>query len=233
MCGRARLSTDFSEIKLVFNLPPDRPLPNFQPTYNLAPTDPVPIVRRDPDDGLRRLDVVRWGLVPFWAKDVKISYSTFNARAEEVDKKSAYREAFTRRRCLVVLDSFYEWKRVGPRDNQPYAIALKSGAPMAMAGLWERWRSPAEETVLSATIITCAPNARLAELHNRMPVILLAATWAQWLGEEPATVDELKAVLKPCPDDELSMWPVSKAVGNVKNNDPSLIEPIAAFTPQP
>jgi hypothetical protein len=93
MCGRAKLSTDFSEIKIVFNLPPDRPLPNFQPTWNLAPTDPIPIVRRDATDGLRRLDVVRWGLLPFWAKDAKLSYLTFNARAEEVDQKPVYRGA--------------------------------------------------------------------------------------------------------------------------------------------
>ena len=227
MCGRARLSTDFSEIRIVFRMPPDRPLPNFAPTYNLAPTDPIPILRRDPDDGLRRLDVVRWGLLPFWAKDVKLSYSTFNARAEEIDKKPAFREAFARRRCLVALDSFYEWKQVGPREKQPYAIALKSGHPMAMAGLWERWRSPANETVLSATIVTCAPNTPLAELHNRMPVILPEAAWPQWLGETPASPDDLKALLVPCPDDMLTMWRVDQRVGNVRNNDSSLIEPIA------
>lgn len=227
MCGRARLSTDFSQLKILFRLPPDRPLPNFQPTWNLAPTDPIPIVRRDRDDGLRRLDVVRWGLLPYWAKDPKLSYSTINARCEEIDKKPAFREAFARRRCLVPLDSFYEWKQVGPREKQPYAIALESGIPMAMAGLWERWRSPVKQTVLSAAIVTCAPNALLAELHNRMPVILPEPDWARWLGEEPADVDELKALLKPYPAGELRIWPVDKRVGNVKNNDPSLIEPIA------
>lgn len=104
-----RINVDFSELKIAFRLPPDRPLPNFNPTWNLAPTDPIPIVRRNPDDGLRRLDVGRWGLLPFWAKDVKLSYSTFNARSEEVETKPAFREACARRRCLVVLDSFYEW----------------------------------------------------------------------------------------------------------------------------
>jgi putative SOS response-associated peptidase YedK len=132
---------------------------------------------------------------------------------------------------LVALDSSYEWRQVGHREKQPYAIALESGAPMAMAGLWGRWRPPAQETVLSATIITCAPNARLAELHNRMPVILPKTAWSQWLGETPASPDELKAVLGPCPAEGLTMWRVDQRVGNVRNNDPSLIAPLPGLIP--
>jgi putative SOS response-associated peptidase YedK len=228
MCGRARLSTDFSEIKIVFGLPPDRPVPNFAPTWNLAPTDPIPIVRRDRDDGLRRLDVVRWGLIPYWAKDIKIGYSTFNARCEDVDGKPAFREAFQRRRCLVPLDNFYEWQKLGPKEKQPYAVALKGGRLMAMAGLWETWRSPAGETVRSATIITCPSNELVAELHDRMPVILPPAAWPAWLGEEDEGRPEtLKALLVPYRADDMEMWPVNRRVGNVRNNDPSLSEPIA------
>jgi putative SOS response-associated peptidase YedK len=226
MCGRARLSSDYSEIRITFHIPPDRPAPNLRPNWNLASTQDIAIVRRDAEDGGRRLDVVRWGLLPFWAKDVKLSYSTFNARSEEIETKPAWRNAFKARRCLVPLDSFYEWKQVGPREKQPYAIARKDRGILAMAGLWERWKSPANEIVPSATIITCAPNALMAKLHNRMPVILNEAAWPRWLGEEPATADELKALLVACPDDDLTMWPVSKAVGNVKNNDPLLIEPV-------
>ena len=229
MCGRARLSTDFSEIRLVFNLPPDRPLPNFQPTYNLAPTDPIPLVRYDAGAGNRELVVARWGLIPYWARDLKIGYSTFNARCEDVENKPAFRDAFKRRRCLIPLDNFYEWKQVGPKEKQPYAIALKEGALMAMAGLWETWRSPAKETIRSATIITCPPNELVAELHDRMPVILPPEAWPVWLGEEPADTQRLKALLKPYPAEGLAMWPVDKRVGNVKNNDPSLIEPVASF----
>ena len=109
MCGRAKMEGDFSELRVPFRLAPNHPLPNFQSTWNLAPTDPIPIVRRDRDDGLRRLDVVRWGLLPYWAKDAKLSYSTFNARGEEVAIKPIFRDAFKRRRCLVPLDAFYEW----------------------------------------------------------------------------------------------------------------------------
>lgn len=226
MCGRARLSTDFSQIRIVFRIPPARPTPNFAPTYNLAPTDPIPIVRRDFEDGARMLDVVRWGLLPYWARDAKLSYSTFNAKAEGIEDKPAFREAFKRRRCLVPLDNFYEWQKLGPKEKQPYAIGLKGGGLMAMAGLWETWRSPAGERVRSATIITCPPNALVAELHNRMPVMLPPSVWPEWLGEAPADVNRLKALLAPYPADDMTMWPVDKRVGNVRNNDPSLIEPV-------
>lgn len=227
MCGRARLSTDFSEIRIAFRIPPERPVPNFAPTWNLAPTDPIPIVHRDREDGQRRLDVVRWGLIPYCAKDIKIGYSTINARCEDVETKPAFREAFRRRRCLVPLDGFYEWKKLGGRDRQPYAIALKSGRLMAMAGLWETWRSPAGETVRSATIVTCAPNELVAELHDRMPVILPPSAWPIWLGEESVDRPEtLKMLLAPYPADDMAVWPVDKCVGNVGNNDPALIDPV-------
>jgi putative SOS response-associated peptidase YedK len=228
MCGRARLSTDFSQIRIAFRIPPERPTPNFAPTWNLAPTDPIPIVRRDRDDGQRQLEVVRWGLIPYWAKDIKIGYSTINARCEDIETKPAFREAFKRRRCLVALDGFYEWNKLGGKDKQPYTIALKGGGLMAMAGLWETWRSPAGETVRSATIVTCAPNALVAELHDRMPVILPPSAWPTWLGEESVDRPEtLKMLLAPYPADEMVIWPVDKRVGNVRNNDPALIEPVA------
>src|ERR1700731_4183471 len=142
MCGRARLSSDVSEIKIVFSIPPERPTPNIAPSWNVAPTDPLPIVRYDAKEGQRSLEVMRWGLIPYWAKDIKIGYSTINARAEEIETKPAFREAFRQRRCLVPLDSFYEWKKVGT-GKQPYAIALADRRLMGMAGLWETWRSPA------------------------------------------------------------------------------------------
>jgi putative SOS response-associated peptidase YedK len=124
MCGRARLSSDVSEIKLVFRIPPERLTPNFAASWNVAPTDPLPVVRFDAKDGQRSLDVMSWGLIPYWAKDIKIGFSTINARAEEIDTKPAFREAFRQRRCLVPLDNFYEWKKTAT-GKQPYAIALK------------------------------------------------------------------------------------------------------------
>jgi putative SOS response-associated peptidase YedK len=226
MCGRARLSSDVSEIKLVFSIPPDRPIPNIAPSWNVAPTDPLLVVRYDRRAGERSLDVMRWGLVPFWAKDIKVGFANINAKAEGIEGKPAFREAFQRRRCLVPVDNFYEWKKTAT-GKQPYAIALADRHLMALAGLWETWRSPAGERVRSFAVITTAPNELCAELHNRMPVVLKPAAWPVWLGEGPADAPQLKTLLAPYPSEEMVAWPVSPRVGNVKNNDPSLIEPIA------
>lgn len=226
MCGRARLSSDASELKRVFGIPPQRPTPNIAANWNAAPTQDLPVVRTDAAARERSLDIMRWGLVPFWAKDAKIGYSTFNAKAEGIEGKPAFREAFRRRRCLVPFDSFYEWKKVG-KARQPYAIARADRYLMALAGLWDLWRSPEGETLRSFTIITTAANALLAPLHERMPVILDPADWPLWLGEREAGPDELKALLRPCPPEILTLWPVSPRVGNVRNNDPALIEPVA------
>src|SRR5260370_22269239 len=133
MCGRARLSSDVSEIKIAFSIPPERPTPNFAPNWNVAPTDPLPIVRYDAEEGQRSLDIMRWGMIPYWAKDLKIGYSTINARAEEVETKPAFREAFRQRHCLVPLDSFYEWKKT-ETGTQPYALGFAHGGLMPMAG---------------------------------------------------------------------------------------------------
>jgi putative SOS response-associated peptidase YedK len=157
--------------------------------------------------------------------NIKIGFSTINARAEEIDTKPAFREAFRQRRCLVPLDNFYEWAKT-PTGKQPYAIALKGGGLMAMAGLWETWRSPEGERIRSFTIATKTPNELCAKLHNRMPVVLKPEAWPAWLGEQPADPAHLKALLAPYPSDGMICWPVSARVGNVKNNDPSLIEPI-------
>jgi putative SOS response-associated peptidase YedK len=136
MCGRVRLSSDVSEIKLVFSIPPHRPTPNFPPSWNVAPTDSLPVVRYDAKAGERSLDLLRWGLVPYWAKDLKVGFANINAKAEGVESKPAFREAFQRRRCLVPVDNFYEWAKTGT-GKQPYAIAPADRGLMALAGLWE------------------------------------------------------------------------------------------------
>jgi putative SOS response-associated peptidase YedK len=226
MCGRAFLSSDVSEIRRVFGIPPEQPAPNFAANWNAAPTQDLPVVRYDSAARHRSLDLMRWGLVPFWAKDVKIGYSTFNAKAEGIEQKPAFREAFRRRRCLVPVNGFYEWKKAG-KARQPYAITRADRTPLALAGLWEAWHSPAGETVKSFTIVTTEANALLAPLHERMPVVLDPADWSLWLGESPAETAPLKALLRPCPPEALALWPVSSRVGNVRNNDPALLEPIA------
>jgi putative SOS response-associated peptidase YedK len=225
MCGRARLSSDVSEIKIRFSIPSSRPAPNFAPSWNVAPTDPLPVVRLDARAYERSLDVMRWGLVPFWAKDIKVGFANINAKAEGIETKPAFREAFQQRRCLVPVDNFYEWKKT-ETGKQAYAIALADRKLMALAGLWETWRSPVGERIRSFAIVTTEPNELCAELHNRMPVVLAPPSWPAWLGEQPAELPELKSLLAPYPSDDMIAWPVSARVGNVKNNDPSLIEPI-------
>jgi putative SOS response-associated peptidase YedK len=228
MCGRVKLDDDFSEIKVAFRVPPEYPIPNtYKPSWNVAPTDSLPIVRHNEKAGHRTLDMMRWGLIPYWAKDLKIGFSTINAMAETVDTKPVFRDAFKRRRCLVPVDNFYEWKKLGPKEKQPYAIALADHRVMALAGLWENWKSPAEEWVRSFTIITTTPNALCAEIHDRMPVILPPEAWPVWLGEEAGDAERLKALLAPYPAEGMTAWPVDKRVGNVKNNDPELIEPVS------
>jgi putative SOS response-associated peptidase YedK len=226
MCGRVRLSSDVGEIKLVFSIPPHRPTPNFAPTWNAAPTDALPVVRYDVKAGERSLDLLRWGLVPYWAKDIKVGFANINAKAEGIESRPAFREAFQRRRCLVPVENFYEWKKT-PTGKQPYAVALADRRLLALAGLWENWRSTAGEWIRSFAIITTTPNELCAELHNRMPVVLRPDAWPEWLGEEPADPARLKAMLRPYPAEEMACWTVSTRVGNVKNNDASLIEPVA------
>jgi putative SOS response-associated peptidase YedK len=230
MCGRVRLSSDYSEIKIALKFDPDAPAPNFARDWNLPPTAPMLVAIRC-EDGKRIPKMMRWGLLPAWAKDEKLSYTTFNARSEEFTTKPAFKNAWTRgQRCLVVTDGFCEWKKLDPsgKKKQPYAIAMQNG-PMVMAGLWEKWKDPKSgNEVLSCTILTCRPNKVMAELHDHMPVILAENDWPKWLGEKPTTEEELLALLKPCPDDVLKIWPVDKAVGNVKNMGPQLLNPVAA-----
>jgi putative SOS response-associated peptidase YedK len=227
MCGRARLSSDVSEIKLAFSIPPERPTPNIPANWNAAPTEDLPVVRCDAKAGQRSLDVLRWGLVPFWAKDIKVGFANINAKAEGIATRPAFREAFARRRCLVPFDCFYEWKKIG-KDREPYAVGLADRRLMALAGLWETWRSPAGESVSSFAIVTTAANPLLAPVHDRMPVILAQVNWPAWLGERAADPEELKSLLVPYPAEGMVIWPVDKRVGNVNNKDPSLIEPALA-----
>jgi putative SOS response-associated peptidase YedK len=153
-------------------------------------------------------------------------WSSGNAKAEGIGNRPTCRDAFERRRCLVPVDNFYEWKKTAT-GNQPYAVALADRSLMALAGLWENWRSPESEWVRSFAVITTKPNELCAEVHSRMPVVLGPETWPAWLGEEPADPRQLKALLAPYPSEAMTCWPVSPRVGNVRNNDPSLIEPIS------
>jgi putative SOS response-associated peptidase YedK len=203
----------------------------FAPSYNVAPQSMQPVVRLDAESGKRELTVMRWGLVPFWSKDGKASYSTINARAETVPTSATYREAFKRRRCLVPADLFYEWQKVDAKTKQPYAIALKDGDLFAFAGLWETWKDKMTgETKETYTIITTDPNdimqpGKGPPIHDRMPVILHPKDYERWMA--PADPAQLPVdLLRPYPAEEMTAWKVSAAVGNVRNNEPSLAERI-------
>jgi putative SOS response-associated peptidase YedK len=221
MCGRfARRSTqevlaDWFGVEL-------EDMPWFAPTFNATPQSTQPVVRLNRDSGSREFALMRWGLVPFWAKDPKFGYSTFNARAEEVPTKPAYREALKKRRCLVPADAFYEWQRLDKKNKQPYAIALKSGEPYAFAGLWETWKPQAGSPLETFTILTTDPNELMQPIHNRMPVILEPQDHERWLDPgDPARppVD----LLRPYPAEKMQAWQVSQRVGNVRNNDTDLL----------
>jgi len=221
MCGRAKLPDDVSEIKLDLKIDFDE-IGDYQPRWNVAPTSKLPVVVCK--NGGRTQTLMRWGLIPSWAKDLKIGYSTFNARAEGIDSRPAFRAAWKAgRRCLVIADGYYEWRA---SDKQPFAVGLSNRGPMTFAGLWDQWRSSDGETLKSFAIVTTAANDLLAPLHDRMPVLLAPDRWAGWLGENPATDAELKAMLKPYPGSAMAFWPVDRRVGNVRNDSPDLFAPL-------
>lgn len=223
MCGRAKLPLDYSEIKIRLRFDNRWPAPNLKPSWNVAPTDPMLTAVLDRESGTRRPVLMHWGLIPSWAKEAKLKYPTFNAKAETVSTLPTFKGAWEAGcRCLVVTDGFYEWRK---SDKQPFAIAC-AGDLTVMAGLWEKWRSPAGEKINSCTIITTDANEVIAPLHNRMPVILAPDDWPKWLGETPAAEDQLRALLRPARPDVLQLWPVGKQVGSVKNNQPSLWDAI-------
>ncbi|HET9848690.1 MAG TPA: SOS response-associated peptidase [Candidatus Dormibacteraeota bacterium] len=225
MCGRVVQKTPMSEIRVLFETV--NPVPNAAPTYNGAPTDTLPVVRLD-RDGRRSLDLLRWGLVPWWSKDIKMGVRCINAMAETIATKPAFRDAFARgQRCIVPVDGFYEWKK-SAAGKQPYAIVSGDGLPLAMAGLWERWKDRAAgDTVQTFTIITTVPNELCGAIHDRMPVMLPRDKWATWLGERDAETDELRwMILRPYPADQMRAYPVDARVGNVRNNDARLFEPV-------
>ena len=220
MCGRAKLPEDVSEIKLDLKIGFDE-IRDYQPRWNAAPTSKLPVVISQ--NRHRILTLMRWGLVPSWARDLKIGYSTFNARAETIATRNAFRGAWAaERRCLVLADGYYEWR---DRDKQPFAVALGNRGPMTLAGLWDCWRTPNGDMLRSFTIITTSANDLLAPLHDRMPAVIAPDSWADWLGERAVPEPALKAMLKPYASDAMTFWPVDRRIGDVRNDNPDLFAP--------
>jgi putative SOS response-associated peptidase YedK len=185
----------------------------IEPSYNIAPMTYQPAVRLDGDTGERELVPMRWGLVPSWARDANVSYSTINAKAETLTISETFRDAIKHRRCLVPADGFFEWQKLDAKNRQPYVFALKDGSMIAFAGLWERWRDEAaKQTLESYSIITTEPSDLMEPIHHRMPVILAPRDYEQWLA--PAHPARLPTdLLRPFDSDSLKAWKVRKDVG--------------------
>jgi putative SOS response-associated peptidase YedK len=219
MCGRYVLTSPGEVIAEHFRL---AEVPAYAPRYNIAPTQAALVVRETPD-GAREAVFLRWGLVPFWAKEPSIGSRLINARAEGLVDKPAFRAAFRRRRCLVPADGFFEWRAAVGRRKQPYHVRLAAGGPFAMAGLWEQWRPPeGGDTIATFTIVTTAANEVLRPVHDRMPVLVAPADYDEWLSSPNPS-----ALLGPWAGTELAIVPIGTRVNDVRNDDPAVLEPEA------
>lgn len=222
MCGRYTLTADANELAAHFGLDG---VPAWTPRFNIAPTQEVAVLRAIPGLGLHG-DLVRWGLVPGWAKDLRIGNRLINARADTVAEKPAFRSAFHHRRCLIPADGFYEWRQVGPRRKQPYWIGFEGRTLFAFAGLWEHWQDrESGQTVESCTIITTEANSAVAPIHGRMPVILAHQDQAPWLDPD-ANPTDLSALLAPVAATDMIAYPVSRNVNNPRNDEAELLAPV-------
>jgi putative SOS response-associated peptidase YedK len=220
MCGRYAITSAPEAIRALFRY---QEQPNFPPRYNVAPTQPIPIVRIV--EGKRQFALVRWGLLPAWVKDPKAFTLVINARGESVLDKPAFRNAMKYRRCLVPADGFYEWKAAGLR-KQPYFVRPTSGAPVAFAGLWECWTGPNGEELETAAIVTTTANRALGELHARMPVVVPPEAFDLWLNCAAVDAETAAALIAPAPDSVLEAYPVSTDVNRVANDNAKLLEPL-------
>lgn len=216
MCGRFALKAPKSELVTRFHLDE---CDEVVPHYNIPPGTDIPVIRQSPE-GRRVLNLLHWGLVPHWSKDLSIGAKLNNARAESVAEKPSFRDAFKRRRCLVPASGFYEWKAEG-KIKQPYYISLKSGEPMAMGGIWEPWKAPDGSILRTVCIITTTPNEVMAPIHDRMPVIIEPDNWQAWLA---APVGAVMPMLSPIPAAPMQAWPVSLRVSKTRDDDEGLID---------
>lgn len=227
MCGRFTSTTSASDLATWFDVGEVK-VDDLPVDHNVTPSRDIYIVRQETDE--RVLDVARWGLIPPWADDPGIGGRLINARSETAAQKPSFRVAFRRRRCLIPVDGFYEWSVVpGQRRKQPWFFSARDRRPLAFAGLWESWRSPTapdSPPLPTCTILTGAPNAVVAPIHDRMPVILERSAWDAWLDPANEDVDALIAMLGPAPDDLLSVWPVSLGVNDVHRHDADLVVPV-------
>ncbi len=229
MCGRASLTANEKELEDRFNstfYTEDIERYNPVPNYNLAPGQYFPVItNNDP----KHFNVFKWGLIPFWAKSDKVGFKMINARAETIESQSAFKGAFKRRRCLIPLDGFYEWKKIN-KIKQPYRIVRNDKSIFSVAGLWESWDDPEHNTINTFTIITVPANPLVRKIHDRMPAMLFEDEEKLWI-DNSIPLNDIKAILKPYPSDLVFAYPVSAKVNNVRNNSPDLIQEIPDQNP--
>ncbi|MFN4219045.1 MAG: SOS response-associated peptidase [Candidatus Bipolaricaulia bacterium] len=224
MCGRFTLTLSTAQIEARFGVP----LPaQYKPRYNIAPTQEILALIAD-DQG-RRIEPLRWGLIPHWAKDPQIAQKLINARAETLFEKPSFRDAVRRRRCLILADGFYEWRQTPSGKKTPVYVRLKSREPFGFAGLWESWNSPDGQTLKTCTIITTEPNELIKPIHNRMPVIVSREYEELWLDPSPKARAELERVLRPYHAEELELYDVSATVNSPSNDGPECIAPVSSL----
>ncbi|MCX6249642.1 MAG: SOS response-associated peptidase [Bacteroidetes bacterium] len=216
MCGRYSFAIEDALIRERFNVTVRSAI--YKARYNCAPSQDLAVISNNSPD---TLSFFRWGLIPFWAKDAAIGYKMINAKAETIREKPSFRNAFKNRRCLVLSDGFYEWKKNG--DKIPYRILVKKGLPFAMAGIWDKWISADGEIIHSFSIITTVPNSLMEKIHDRMPVILQEVDEQKWLGTPGE--EKLVELLKPYPADLMSAYPVSRLVNSPKNDSSEILQP--------
>jgi putative SOS response-associated peptidase YedK len=229
MCGRYRLSRRKQIIEEHFDsVSGDE---DWSPRYNVAPTQPVPIIRQHPKDPRRELSLVRWGLIPWWAKDSSGAARMINARAETAATLPAFRDALKSRRCLVPADGFYEWKRAG-KARHPYCFEVNDGELFAFAGLWDRWKDPSGKTIETCSILTTTPNAVTSTVHDRMPAILTRDAYDLWLDPGFGDFAAASELLKPYKASSMGCYPVSARVNHVANDDAQCSVPVEAAEEQ-
>jgi putative SOS response-associated peptidase YedK len=223
MCGRYRLSRRKQLVEEYFDSAPWEE--DWNPRYNVAPTQPVPVIRQNPKEPVRELSLMRWGLIPSWAKDASVAAKMINARSESASTKPAFRDALKTRRCLIPADGFYEWARAG-KSKQPYCFEVGEGELFAFAGIWERWKDPSGGWIKTCSILTTIPNAVTSAVHDRMPVILDQDSYDLWLDPGMRNVIAASELLKPCDAGLMRRYAVSTRINQVANDDEECSRPV-------
>jgi putative SOS response-associated peptidase YedK len=223
MCGRYRLSRRKQVVEEYFDTVSGEEV--WNPRYNIAPTQPIPVIRQNPKEPVRELSLMRWGLVPSWAKDLSGAARMINARAETASTKPAFRDALTSRRCLIPADGFYEWTRAG-KTKQPYCFEVNDGELFAFAGIWDRWKDATGKWLETCSILTTTPNALTSAVHDRMPVILDPDGFDLWLDPAMSNISEISELLKPFDAGLMRCYPVSTRINHVANDDEDCSKPV-------